>query len=55
MAGIKQWKVDITFFVEADNDDDALRKATTTLRYGESDVVWVWKDTQLINKGEASE
>ena len=48
MAGTKQWEVNITFFVEADDDDDALRKATSTLRYGESDVTWEWIETRLL-------
>jgi len=56
MAGTKQWQVNIAFFVEADNDDDALRKATSTLRYGEVDVVWAWQSTKgITNKGDASE
>ena len=38
MAGIKRWDVNITFFVEAEDDDDALRKATRTLIHGKSDV-----------------
>jgi len=55
MAGTKEWEVNITFFVEADDDDDALRKATKTLRYGEIDVTWAWIYTTQTNKGEASE
>ena len=55
MAGIKTLEVNITFFVEADDDDDALRKATKTLRYGEVDVTWAWIYTTQTNKGDASE
>lgn len=56
MAGTRQWQINIAFFVEADNDDDALHKVTSTLRYGESDVVWIWQSSKaLTNKGEASD
>lgn len=54
MAGTNTYSVKIEFFVYADDDDTALHKVTRTLRY-EDDIVWAWKDTQLINKGEASE
>jgi hypothetical protein len=56
MAGTKQWQINIAFFVEASNDDEALSKVTSTLRYGESDLVWIWQSSkQLTNKGDASE
>ena len=54
MAGTNTYSVKIEFFVYADDDDTALHKVTRTLRY-EDDIVWAWKDTQLINKGDASE
>ena len=55
MAGTKRWEVNITFFVEAADDDDALRKATSTLKYGQSDVTWAWIYTTQTNKGEAND
>jgi hypothetical protein len=56
MAGTKQWQINIAFFVEASNDDEALNKVTSTLRYGESDLVWIWQSSKgLSNKGDASE
>jgi hypothetical protein len=54
MAGTKEWEVNITFFVEADNDDDALRKATKTLRYGEIDVTWAWIYTTQTKERHAT-
>ena len=56
MAGTRQWQINIAFFVEADNDDDALHKVTSTLEYGNPDVVWIWQSSKGIsNKGDASE
>jgi hypothetical protein len=56
MAGTRQWQVNIAFFVEASNDDEALSKVTSTLRYDDSDLVWIWQATKrLTNKGDASE
>jgi hypothetical protein len=56
MAGTKQWQINIAFFVEASNDDEALSKVTSTLRYDDSDLVWIWQSSkQLTNKGDASE
>jgi len=55
MAGIKRWDVNITFFVEAEDDDDALRKATRTLIHGKSDVTWAWIYTTQTNKGETND
>jgi len=56
MAGIKKpmYRVEILFFVYADDDDTALHKVTRTLRY-EDDMVWAWQNTQLENKGETNE
>jgi hypothetical protein len=47
-----KYSVTIEFFVYADNDDDALHKVTRNLESGREDVAWVWKKTQLINKGD---
>lgn len=55
MAGTKRWEINITFFVEAEDDDAALRKATRTLKYGESDVTWAWIYTTQTNKGETND
>ena len=56
MAGTRQWQINIAFFVEASNDDEALSKVTSTLRYGESDLVWIWQSTKgLTNKGETND
>jgi hypothetical protein len=55
MAGTRLWQVNMAFFVEASNDDEALSKVTSTLRYGESDIAWIWQSSKgLTNKGEAS-
>jgi hypothetical protein len=56
MAGTKQWQINIAFFVEADNDDDALHKVTSTLRYDDSDLVWIWQSSkQLTNKEKTND
>ena len=56
MAGTRQWQINIAFFVEASNDDEALSKVTSTLRYDDSDLVWIWQSSKgLTNKGEASD
>jgi hypothetical protein len=56
MAGTRQWQINIAFFVEADNDDDALYKVTKTLPFNNTDVVWIWQSSKgLTNKGDASE
>jgi hypothetical protein len=56
MAGTKQWQINIAFFVEADNDDDALYNVTKTLPFDGTSVVWIWQSSkQLSNKGDASE
>lgn len=56
MAGTEQWQINISFFVEASNDDEALSKVTSTLRYGEADMAWIWQSSKrLTNKGDASE
>ena len=52
MAGTKRWEVNITFFVEAEDDDAALRKATSTLKYGKSDVTWAWIYTTKLKEIE---
>ena len=54
MAGTNTYSVKIEFLVYANDDDAALHKVTRTLRY-EDDYVWIWTQTKLINKGEASE
>ncbi len=41
-----------TFFVEAEDDDAALRKATSTLKYGKSDVTWAWIYTTKLKEIE---
>lgn len=56
MAGTDMWQINIAFFVEASNDDEALSKVTSTLRYGEADMAWIWNHSKrLTNKGDASE
>jgi hypothetical protein len=52
MAGTKRWEVNITFFVEAEDDDAALRKATSTLKYGKSDVTWAWIYTTKLEESK---
>lgn len=53
MAGTRQWQINIAFFVEAENDDDALYEVTKTLHHGQPNVVWIWQSTKaLTNKGE---
>ena len=56
MAGTRQWQINIAFFVEADNDDDALYNVTKTLPFDDTSVVWIWQSSkQLINKGDAND
>jgi hypothetical protein len=52
MAGTRQWQINIAFFVEADNDDDALHKVTSTLEYGNPDVVWIWQASKALTNKE---
>ena len=56
MAGTRQWQVNISFFVEASNDDEAMSKVTSTLPYNKKDIAWAWQSSKgLPNKGEANE
>lgn len=56
MAGTEQWQINISFFVKASNDDEALSKVTSTLRYGEADMAWIWQSSKrLTNKGETND
>jgi len=50
MDGTKQWEVNITFFVNASNDDEAFNKVTNTLRYKDKNVAWAWIYTTQTNK-----
>lgn len=56
MAGTDMWQINIAFFVEASSDDEALSKVTSTLRYNEADMAWIWHSSKrLTNKGDANE
>ena len=57
MAGTKKpmYRVEMMFFVFADDDDTARDRVTNVLPKGDLDMAWAWRSTQLENKGEASE
>jgi len=57
MAGIKKpmYRVEMLFFVYADDDETARDRVTSVLPKGDLDMAWAWQNTQLENKGEASE
>ena len=50
-----EYEVTFTFFVYADNDDDALTKVKKYIPSYEPDMPWVWKGTTLINKGDSND
>ena len=52
MAGTDMWQINIAFFVEASSDDEALNKVTSTLRYGETDMAWIWQSSKRLTNKE---
>ena len=56
MAGTKKdmYRVEMFFFVYADDDDDARTKVTSTLAH-DTRYAWAWRSTTLENKGETSD
>jgi hypothetical protein len=56
MAGTEKdmYRVEMFFFVYADDDDDARNKVTSTLAH-DTRYAWAWRSTQLENKGETSD
>lgn len=57
MAGTKRniYRVEMFFFVYADDDDAARDRVTSVLPKGDLDIAWAWQSTTLENKGDASE
>lgn len=55
MAGTNTYEVTMVFHVYASDDDAARDRVTSVLPKGNLDMAWAWTNTQLINKGEASE